>query len=149
MLLVRLKPVPEWKGPATTMRGRPSPGVDNQGVEVYNDDAAMLKSVFRRRARVRIAHPWGAILWALAATAELRETGQRRNADGAPVFAGIRGGINRLITALELDLQARGVQIHRNATVRRISRGPGGVYELEAGPVPAPTMLSICATSAP
>ncbi|WP_132300390.1 protoporphyrinogen oxidase [Kribbella sp. VKM Ac-2568] len=77
----------------------------------------------------------------LAATAELRETGQRRNADGAPVFAGIRGGIHRLITALEQDLQARGVQIHRNATVRRISRGPDGVYELEVGPVPAPTVL--------
>lgn len=76
----------------------------------------------------------------LAATAELRETGQRRNAAGAPVFAGIKGGINRLISALEADLVARGVQIQRSATVRRIRRTADG-YELETGPVPAPTLL--------
>ncbi|QNE22481.1 protoporphyrinogen oxidase [Kribbella qitaiheensis] len=76
----------------------------------------------------------------LAATAELRELGQRRAAEGAPVFAGIRGGINRLITALETDLVARGVVIQRSATVRRISRTRAG-YELETGPVPAPTLL--------
>lgn len=76
----------------------------------------------------------------LAATSELRETGQRRNAEGAPVFAGISGGIHRLITALEEDLRARGVQIHTSATVRRISRTETG-YELETGPVPAPTLL--------
>ncbi|WP_344213852.1 protoporphyrinogen oxidase [Kribbella sancticallisti] len=76
----------------------------------------------------------------LAATAEMRETGQRRNAEGIPVFAGIRGGINRLITALEADLAARGVQIHRSATVRRIRSTETG-YELETGPVPAPSLL--------
>jgi oxygen-dependent protoporphyrinogen oxidase len=76
----------------------------------------------------------------LAATAELRAIGQRRNADGAPVFAGIRGGVNRLVTALEADLTARGVTIRRKLTVRRISRGKSG-YELEAGPVPARTLL--------
>lgn len=76
----------------------------------------------------------------LAATAELRETGQRRNAAGEPVFAGIKGGVNRLITALEADLLARGVQIHRSAAVRRIRRTADG-YELETGPVPAPTIL--------
>ena len=75
----------------------------------------------------------------LAATAELREAGQRRAADGVPVFAGIRGGINRLISALEADLTARGVEIRRNTTVRRISRRPGG-YDLETGPVPAPRL---------
>ncbi|WBQ02222.1 protoporphyrinogen oxidase [Kribbella sp. CA-293567] len=76
----------------------------------------------------------------LAATTELREASQRRNASGDPVFAGIKGGINRLITALEADLLGRGVQIHRSATVRRIRRTAGG-YELETGPVPAPTLL--------
>jgi oxygen-dependent protoporphyrinogen oxidase len=76
----------------------------------------------------------------LAATAELRETGQRRNAAGEPVFAGLKGGVNRLITALETDLVARGVQIQRSATVRRIRRTADG-YELETGPVPAPTIL--------
>jgi len=86
----------------------------------------------------------------LAATAELRELGQRRATEGAPVFAGIRGGIHRLIEALEKDLVGRGVVVQRNATVRRISRtvadSPSGGsqtagYELELGPVPAPTLL--------
>lgn len=73
----------------------------------------------------------------LAATAELREAGQRRA--GAPVFAGIVGGINRLIDAVEKDLTARGVEIRRQLAVRRITRAERG-YALEAGPVPAPTM---------
>ncbi|WP_406056033.1 protoporphyrinogen oxidase [Kribbella sp. NBC_00889] len=74
----------------------------------------------------------------LAATAEMREAGQRRA--GAPVFAGIVGGINRLIGALEKDLTARGVDIRRKLAVRRIMRTANG-YALEAGPVPAPTLL--------
>ena len=49
--------------------------------------------------------------------------------------------MNRLITALEQDLLARGVVIQRQLTVRRITRTPDG-YELEAGPVPAPTHLT-------
>jgi protoporphyrinogen/coproporphyrinogen III oxidase len=75
----------------------------------------------------------------LAATAELREAGQRRA--GQPVFAGIVGGVNRLISALEKDLTARGVAIMRELPVRRITRTADG-YALEAGPVPAPTLLS-------
>jgi len=74
----------------------------------------------------------------LAATAELREAGQRRA--GVPVFAGIVGGINRLIAALEKDLTDRGVDIRRRLTVRRITRTPDG-YSLQAGPVPAPTVI--------
>jgi oxygen-dependent protoporphyrinogen oxidase len=53
--------------------------------------------------------------------------------------AGIRGGINRLIPALEQDLTSRGVEIRRSTTVRRISRTADG-YELETGPVPAPRL---------
>jgi len=75
----------------------------------------------------------------LAATAELREAGQRRA--GEPVFAGIVGGVNRLIDALEKDLTDRGVEIRRQSPVRRITRTGKG-YSLEAGPVPAPTLLS-------
>ena len=74
----------------------------------------------------------------LAATAELREAGQRRA--GQPVFAGVVGGINRVIEALEKDLTARGVEIRRKLAVRRITRTPAG-YALEAGPVPAPTLV--------
>ncbi len=74
----------------------------------------------------------------LAATAELREAGQRRA--GQPVFAGVVGGINRIIEALEKDLTARGVEIRLKLAVRRITRTPAG-YALEAGPVPAPTLV--------
>lgn len=62
----------------------------------------------------------------LAATAELRELGQRRAVEGAPVFAGVRGGIHKLVEALEKDLVGRGVVLQRNATVRRIRRSPAG-----------------------
>ncbi|MFF0268557.1 protoporphyrinogen oxidase [Kribbella sp. NPDC004536] len=75
----------------------------------------------------------------LAATAELRELGQKRA--GQPVFAGVVGGINRVVTALEQDLTARGVQIRTKLAVRRITCTADG-FELEAGPVPAPTYLS-------
>ncbi|MGZ0146298.1 protoporphyrinogen oxidase [Kribbella sp. WER1] len=75
----------------------------------------------------------------LAATAELRELGQKRA--GQPVFAGVAGGINRVVAALEKDLTARGVQIRTKLAVRRITRTAEG-FELEAGPVPAPTYLT-------
>ncbi|MFD7157268.1 protoporphyrinogen oxidase [Kribbella sp. NPDC059898] len=75
----------------------------------------------------------------LAATAELRELGQKRA--GQPVFAGVAGGINRLVTALEQDLEKRGVQLRTKLAVRRIMRTAEG-FELEAGPVPAPTYLT-------
>ncbi|WP_433168900.1 protoporphyrinogen oxidase [Kribbella sp. CA-247076] len=75
----------------------------------------------------------------LAATAELRAAGQKRA--GQPVFAGIVGGVNRLIEALEKDLTARGVDIRRKLAVRKLTRGPEG-FGLEAGPVPAPTYLT-------
>lgn len=75
----------------------------------------------------------------LAATAELREAGRQRA--GQPVFAGIVGGVNRLVGALEQDLIARGVEIRRKLAVRRITRDADG-YVLEAGPVPAPTYLT-------
>ncbi len=96
----------------------------------------------------------------LAATGELRAISQRRATDGKPVFAGVRGGINRLIGALEADLITRGVEIRRSTTVRRITlvpdleamrvRGSGPArrsgavvtrYELTTGPVPAPEIM--------
>jgi oxygen-dependent protoporphyrinogen oxidase len=82
----------------------------------------------------------------LAATAEMRATSRRRASDGSPVFAGIRGGINRLVQALEADLTARGVEIRRSTTVRRITRtadarNAGSRFVLETGPVPAPQLI--------
>ncbi|HEU4946356.1 MAG TPA: protoporphyrinogen oxidase [Kribbella sp.] len=73
----------------------------------------------------------------LAATSELRPAAAAAAERPAPVFAGIRGGIHRLVVALQQDLVTHGVEIRTGTTVRRISRTPGG-YELEAGPVPAP-----------
>jgi oxygen-dependent protoporphyrinogen oxidase len=74
----------------------------------------------------------------LAATSELRPAGQQRGDEPAkPVFAGISGGVHRLIEALEVDLTSRGVEIRTTSTVRRVSRTATG-YELESGPVPAP-----------
>jgi oxygen-dependent protoporphyrinogen oxidase len=75
----------------------------------------------------------------LAATAELREAGLKRA--GQPVFAGVVGGINRIIGALEQELTARGVEIRRKLAVRRIARDADG-FTLEAGPVPARTYLT-------
>jgi oxygen-dependent protoporphyrinogen oxidase len=74
----------------------------------------------------------------LAATAELREAGKSRA--GQPVFAGVVGGVHRIIAALERDLTDRGVELRRNLAVRRITRSTRG-YQLEAGPVPAPTLI--------
>ncbi|TDD21956.1 protoporphyrinogen oxidase [Kribbella turkmenica] len=75
----------------------------------------------------------------LSATAELREAGRQRA--GQPVFAGIVGGVNRLVEALEKELTARGVDIRRKVAVRKITRGADG-FTLEAGPVPEPTYLT-------
>ncbi|GAA0618223.1 protoporphyrinogen oxidase [Kribbella sandramycini] len=97
------------------------------------DDISMAAAVPELYAKLRTAPSL------LAATAELRAAGQKRA--GQPVFAGIVGGVNRLITALEHDLTARGVTIQRGLAVRRISRTPDG-FVLEAGPVPAPTYLT-------
>ena len=76
----------------------------------------------------------------LAATSELRAAGQpQADQPPKPVFAGITGGVHRLIEALESNLTSRGVEIRRSSTVRRISRTATG-YELETGPVPAPRL---------
>lgn len=68
------------------------------------------------------------------AAASMRE--QRTGID-QPVFAGLRGGIHRLIAKLETELAGRGVEIRTRSTVRRITRRDDG-FELETGPVPAP-----------
>lgn len=74
----------------------------------------------------------------LAATEAMRAAGAQRTP--GPVFAGIRGGVHRLITALADDLTARGVTISTKQTVRRISRSAGG-FALETGPAIAPVLV--------
>jgi len=58
-----------------------------------------------------------------------------------PVFAGLVGGINTLITALADDLARRGVQVRTGTTVRELARTTSGSYELITGPVPAPETI--------
>ena len=58
-----------------------------------------------------------------------------------PVFAGLDGGIGRLVPALLADLSARGVAVRTETTVRVLQRSAGG-YRLEIGPVPAPEELT-------
>ncbi|WP_328994502.1 protoporphyrinogen oxidase [Kribbella sp. NBC_01245] len=72
----------------------------------------------------------------LAATAAMQGGAKKPG----PVFAGIRGGVHRLITALEDDLTARGVTISTKQTVRRISRTASG-FALETGPAVAPVLV--------
>jgi len=76
----------------------------------------------------------------LAATADLQAVGKQRPA--GPVFAGIRGGIHRLITALSTDLESRGVEVRTRCTVRKISRAASQGFELETGPAVAPSLLT-------
>jgi len=50
---------------------------------------------------------------------------QARPAAGTPVFAGLAGGVSRLIDALVSDLEARGVTLRARATVTRLDGGAG------------------------
>ena len=69
----------------------------------------------------------------LTAAAQAVASGGGELADGqkAPVFAGIRGGVGRLAEALA---QRLGNQVRTQATVRELSRLPGGRWRLAVGP---------------
>ena len=58
--------------------------------------------------------------------------------DGAPVFAGIRGGMGRLPTALA---QATGATIRTGATVRDLAARPGGGWNLVVGSTRDPEVV--------
>jgi oxygen-dependent protoporphyrinogen oxidase len=67
----------------------------------------------------------------LAAAGELRRS---RRSD-APVFAGLAGGVGRLVPAVAA---AAGAQTHTGVTVRSIARSAERKWRLVTGPVPAP-----------
>jgi oxygen-dependent protoporphyrinogen oxidase len=71
-----------------------------------------------------------------------RRSNDTATGDAPPVFAGLRGGVNTLITALENDLGRRGVELRTRTTVRKITRTARGSFELITGPVPAPEMIT-------
>ncbi len=60
-----------------------------------------------------------------------------------PVFAGLEGGVHRIITALADALRDQGSVIHLGVTAREVSRRPaesGGGFEVVTGPRPTPTL---------
>jgi oxygen-dependent protoporphyrinogen oxidase len=59
---------------------------------------------------------------------------------GAPVFAGLQGGLGRLPTVLADRLAGAGVEVRTGVTVRGLERTAGG-WRLVAGPVPAPEVF--------
>lgn len=61
-----------------------------------------------------------------------------RGGSAGAVFAGVRGGVHRLVDALAAELERHGAEIRRGSTVRRITFEGDG-FRLESGPVPAPT----------
>src|SRR5579883_156710 len=84
-----------------------------------------------------------------------------QNGSGGPVFAGIRGGVGRLASALAQDLEKRGVPVRTGESVRVVVRRPDGWgVELASGAellaadgivltVPAPAAARILAEAAP
>lgn len=79
----------------------------------------------------------------LAAAEDVRAAGQR-SAPG-PVFAGIRGGVHRLVEALRRELERLGVEVRTRCTVRRIAQyhqAEVSGFAVEAGPVPVPDLLT-------
>jgi protoporphyrinogen/coproporphyrinogen III oxidase len=92
-----------------------------------------------RRLSLQAAVP---ALWAAARSGESIMAVAERAASVAPtargpVFAGISGGVFRLARALTSTLNARGVRILSDTTVRRVERTERG-WRLISGPVPAP-----------
>lgn len=60
-----------------------------------------------------------------------------------PVFAGLRGGVHRLIEALAQALVASGVVIHTGVTAREVTQKSlesGGGFEVVTGPRPNPSV---------
>jgi protoporphyrinogen/coproporphyrinogen III oxidase len=64
-----------------------------------------------------------------------------RSASG-PVFAGLDGGVARLVTTLVAELEERGVELRTGATVRALERSARG-YRLHFGPVPATETVAL------
>ena len=55
------------------------------------------------------------------------------NDQQGPIFAGLAGGVSRLVDALVQDLRRRGVTLRAEATVRTLARRPGGGFTLAVG----------------
>ncbi|WP_460837453.1 protoporphyrinogen oxidase [Nocardioides marmoraquaticus] len=60
---------------------------------------------------------------------------------GAPVFAGLRGGVGRLPVELARRLGDLGVEVRTGATVRDLAHRPGGGWRLVVGSADDPELL--------
>lgn len=134
-------------------------GIGDYVAERFGDEVTervlepMLGGVYAgqsRRLSFQAVHPTlyaaarsgGSLLQAarqVAATA--RRSNDSATGSAPPVFAGLIGGINTLITALTDDLRRRGVELRTGTTVRTIKATPTGSYELITGPVPTAEMI--------
>ncbi|AKU17051.1 protoporphyrinogen oxidase [Luteipulveratus mongoliensis] len=76
----------------------------------------------------------------LAATATAATAGAGTRA-GAPVFAGLDGGVGQLPVLLADAITRRGGSIRTGVTVREMRRTPTGGWQLVTGPVPHPVLV--------
>jgi protoporphyrinogen/coproporphyrinogen III oxidase len=130
---------------ASWVSGRFGPAVADRLVEpllggVYAGHAAQLSLAATVPALWHLARAGGSVLGRLPVAAPAAP------GDPAPqpVFAGIRGGVGRLPGAMVTGLEARGVQIRVNSTVRALERTPTG-WRLEIGPASSPEFLEAAA----
>lgn len=65
----------------------------------------------------------------------------RRLSTGPPVFAGLVGGVSRLVRALLTDLAGRGVTLRAGTAVHRLERDPGGCWRLSCGSAAAAELV--------
>lgn len=70
----------------------------------------------------------------------LEQAGELPMTYDGPVFAGVPGGMGRLVEALADDLRARGVAVRTGATVRELRRTPEG-FRLTVGPTTRPEAI--------
>lgn len=64
-----------------------------------------------------------------------------RPSTGTPVFAGLVGGVSRLVSVLLADLAGRGVTLRTGTAVRGLEQVPGGPWRLLCGSAAAPEVV--------
>jgi len=105
----------------------------------------LLGGVYAGRARDLSFAAVAPDLWARARTGgsllQHARAGLRPSV-GTPVFAGLVGGVSRLVRALLADLAERGVRLRTGTAVRSLSAGADGGYRLVCGSAAAPETLS-------
>ncbi len=62
--------------------------------------------------------------------------------DDGPVFAGLVGGVSRVVDALVQELRRRGVELRPETTVRELARHDGNGFRVVLGPADTPEVLT-------